>query len=363
MKTKIIYLLLCSVMICAMPIQEAYGQEWLKEVGQGVKNRAKNKVKKKIENKIYQKVDKAVDEAVDKVLGPTEETAEKAVENTVDRAASKAASRLQAATDSLASSIESLAAATGELTQTAAELSATAADISVEAAQMEQPEDTPENGALRVEIMKKYGSRPSGGVPFYPTRKDMVLTYGSGSGKGKFDSFTRTTITDVQWKNERNCSVSASSEILDADMNPVSEDPMTAAVTIEDGFVSFNPSTMAGKLEEGMEISGDFFMLPDNIEVGDTFPDYSITISIGGMSTVNKNSGISVTGRETLTVDGHKIDCYIIEGNSSVTVMGFKTTMVQKTWYGRGIGQVKQESHSKTGKLLSVYELTELKGY
>lgn len=363
MKTKIIYFLLCSVMMCAMPVQEAYGQAWLKDVGQGVKERAKNKVKKKIENKIYQKVDKDVDKAVDKALGPTEETAEKAVENTVDRAASKTASRLQAATDSLASSIESLAAATGELTQTAAELSATASDMSVEAVQMQQPEDAPDNGAFRDEIMQKYGSRPSGGSPFYPIRKGMVLTYGSGTAKGKFDSYTRTTITDVQRKNERNYSVSASSEILDAEMNPISEDLVTAAATIEDGIVSFDPGTMVGKLEEGMEISGDIFMLPDNIEVGDTFPDYSITISIGGMSTVNKNSGISVTGRETLTVDGHKIDCYIIEGSSSVTVMGFKTTMVQKTWYGRGIGQVKQESRSKTGKLLSIYELTKLKGF
>ena len=71
---------------------------------------------------------------------------------------------------------------------------------------------------------------------------------------------------------------------------------------------------------------------------------------------------IEGTGKETLTVSGHAIDCYIIESSVSAKAIGIKSEMKQKVWYGRGIGQVKTEGYSKKGKLVSVNELVEVTG-
>ena len=146
-------------------------------------------------------------------------------------------------------------------------------------------------------------------------------------------------------------------------MNSLGTEPMTAGVVVENGIVSFEPSSLAGQMTEGMAVSGDSFYLPDNIEVGDQLEDYKVVISIGGLPTTSENKEIKVTGRETVNISGHSIDCYILESVVSVKALGIKSEMVQKTWYGRGVGQVKSESYSKKGKLMSIYELVELKGF
>ena len=109
-------------------------------------------------------------------------------------------------------------------------------------------------------------------------------------------------------------------------------------------------------------MSGDNFYLPDNIEVGDQLPDYKVVVTVGGLKTTSDNTSIKVTGKETLTVSGHAIDCYIIESSVSAKAIGIKSEMKQKVWYGRGIGQVKTEGYSKKGKLMSVNELVEVTG-
>lgn len=363
MKAKIMCFLMCTVLMCTMPVQEACGQAWLQEVGRGVKDRAKNKVKQKIEEKIYKKVDKAVGNAMDKALGneneeekPTEGTAEKPSESAVDKAmnsaADRLANRLMAATDSLASSLETLAGATGEL--------AGAAQAQALAQTQMSEQEAAAYEARRAEALQKFSARPSGGEAFYPTRKGMVLTYASKGAKGETDAYTRTTITDIRRQDDRNFSVSTTSELLDQDKNPITSEPMTADATVTDGVVGFNPASMAGQLTEGMVISGDFFFLPDNITTGDTLPDYRITINISGLNTSNDNTGISVIGQEEVAVSGRNLDCYVIEWTSSVAAMGFKTSMKQKAWYARGIGMVKQESYSPTGAAVSTYELVEL---
>lgn len=345
MKTKISYILICSLLISVLPVQEAWGQSWLQGIGQGVKHRAKDRAMQRVEDKIYQKVDQAVDKTVDKAF----ESTEKAVDKAVNKAVSATEKRVKAAADTLTAAAEAVAAA--------------AEDYSVTVAESVPAATTSDTKALKAEMMKKFAGRPSGGMPFYPVKTGVVMTYASSTGKGKPTSYTRTTITDIRRKDDHNYTVVTSSEILDEDKNPVMTEPMTAGAIVEDGMVTYDPETMAGQLTEGMEITGDYFILPDNITIGDTFPNYSITVNIGGLNTVTENTDIIVTGRETLTVSGHKIDCYIIESITSVTALGFKTSMSQKVWYGRGIGQVKQEGYNKNGKLMSVYELVELSGF
>lgn len=343
MKAKITYIILSIFLLSAVSIQEACAQSWLQDIGQGVKKRAKDRAKERVEEKIYQKVDNAVDKAVDKAFESTEEAVDKAV----DKAVTSAEKKVRTAADSLTAAAEELAAA-------AEDLSVSVADV-----QETQPLD---NTAFRA-LMAEFSSRPSGGEAFYPTRKGIEMTYANKNAKGKADSHSKSVITDILWKDERNFSVTTESYILDADRKPVTTEPMTAGVTVENGVVKYDPGSMAGQLMAGMEVSGDDFYMPDNIRVGDVLPDYTVIVNISGMKTSSVNKDVKVTGRETIAVSGYDIDCYIVESIVSVTALGLKSEMTQKVWYGRGIGQVKQESYNKKGKLMSIYELVELSGY
>ena len=314
MKMKITYLILSLFILSAVSVHEACSQSWLQDIGHGVKQRAKDRARQRVEDKIYQKVDKAVDKAF--------ESTEEAVDKAIDSAVSSAEKRVRSAADT-------------------------------------PPAPRKDNSAL----MAKFEGRAPGGKAFYPMKKGIVMTYASGNGKGKADSYTRTEITSLDWKDERNFSVITETTILDSDMNPVGTEPMTAGATVENGIVRYDPESMAGQLTEGMQVSGDNFYMPDNIEVGDILPDYTVIVSIGGMNTTSQNINIKVTGRETLNISGNDIDCYIVESTVAVTALGFKSEMAQKVWYGRGVGQVSTESYNKKGKLMSVNELVELSGY
>ena len=340
MKMKITYLILSLFILSAVSVHEACSQSWLQDIGHGVKQRAKDRARQRVEDKIYQKVDNAVDKAVDKAFESTEEAVDKAI----DSAVSSAEKRVRSAADTLAAAAESVAAAAEDLSLSVAET---------------PPAPRKDNSAL----MAKFEGRAPGGKAFYPMKKGIVMTYASGNGKGKADSYTRTEITSLDWKDERNFSVITETTILDSGMNPVGTEPMTAGATVENGIVRYDPESMAGQLTEGMQVSGDNFYMPDNIEVGDILPDYTVIVSIGGMNTTSQNINIKVTGRETLNISGNDIDCYIVESTVAVTALGFKSEMAQKVWYGRGVGQVRTESYNKKGKLMSVNELVELSGY
>lgn len=328
MKKILLTTALLAILAGSNPI---HAQSWLRGLGRAAENAAKRAVEKNIE--------RTVEKAVDKSFQAAENATEDAINKSIEESEAKREARREATREQ-------------ENTQSSRPAAATS-----------QPADAPDKAAARAEIIQAFSARGSGGTPFYPIKKGIVMTYASSTGKGKPDSYTRSTITDVQWQDERNYSVTTSSEILDADKNPMTSAPFTAGAKVENGIVTYDPKTMAGQLTEGMEISGDHFFLPDNIVVGDRLPDYTMTVSIAGMKTVSENTGISVTGRETVTVSGSQIDCYIIESTVATSALGFKSSMTQKVWYGRGIGQVRSESYNKNGKLMSLSELVELEGY
>ena len=334
MKTRL-GLLIMALILSFAPASDLSAQNLLKEVGRGVAQRATKRAQKNIENRINKQVDKAVDNAIDKA---------------VDKAASAAEKKVKAATDTLAHAAEEAATAIEDASMS----------IDLDAGSEEAP--TASKG-ISPEVKAKFAARPSGGKPFYPTKEGMVLTYAGKNAKGETDSHSRMTISKMDWKDGSNYSVQTSTEILDAERNPIGAEPFTAGVIVEDGIVALAPTGMAGQLTEGMEIAGDNFYLPDNIEVGDQLSDYKVVVTIGGLKTSSENKSIKVTGKETLQVSGHKIDCYIIESTVSAKAIGIKTEMVQKVWYGRGVGQVKTESYTKKGKLISINELVEISGF
>lgn len=198
--------------------------------------------------------------------------------------------------------------------------------------------------------------------PFYPRQQGLVLSYEESNGKGKIKTYTKTTVCEVAVTDERNFSVTTSSEILDAKKKPMTEKPMTISVTVADGIVRFDPQSFAGVLTEGMQVSGEDFLLPDNIQVGDVIKDYTISVTIGPMKTITTRTGNKVIGKETLDIGGHSLECYIIESTIHSKVLGMKQESRDKTWYARGIGQVKMEIYDKNGKLQMQQRLVAIEG-
>ncbi len=215
----------------------------------------------------------------------------------------------------------------------------------------------------RQQVIAQFAGRaPSQEKPFFLSESGVVITHVGKNAKGKVESYSKNTIIAVDYIDERNFSVESSMEVFDDNMNPLMPEPLLSEVTVENGIVTLNPGGMAGQMTDGMEISGDLFFIPDNIVVGDELMDYEVTVSIGGIKTTSNGTGIKVTGRETVEISGYAIDCYIIESTVVAKAFGMKTEVVQKVWYGRGVGEVKTETYDSKGRLQSVSEVVEITG-
>lgn len=197
--------------------------------------------------------------------------------------------------------------------------------------------------------------------PFFFDKEGVVLTYADKNAKGKITGYSQTTVTQIEG-DPANCTVSYETQIMDAKEKPLLQNPMNTKITIENGTVKFDPSSFAGQLVEGMEVSGDNLLLPANVSVGDVLNDYTVTVAIGPVKTTTSYSNIKVTAAETLNISGNTIECFVVESTALAKVIGIKQEMIQKIWYGRGIGTVKTETYNKKGKLQTVQELMSVKG-
>ncbi len=319
---------------------EVHSQSLLENMGRKVVRRATNRAVQRAEENLYKSVDKAVDKTVDKAMEGTEKAIEKATERNI-RAIEEHAAVRDSLLDAYADEYEEAAAEYEEMTA----------------------EKAVESEARREQVMKQFAGRPaSDGGPFQLSKKGVSITTASKDAKGKVLSHNKTTVVDVSYKDSRNFSVETSTELYDEDMELLGSAPMISKAAVEDGIVTFDPESMVGQLSEGMEISGDFFFVPDNIDVGDVLMDYTTVIAIGPVKTSTEVTDVRVTGRETLKIGSHSIDCYIIESKVMSKAIGMKTEMVQKAWYGRGVGQVKTETYNKNGKLQSITEIVEIEG-
>lgn len=198
--------------------------------------------------------------------------------------------------------------------------------------------------------------------PFFFTKDGLKITLAEKDGKGKITGYTQSTVVSVVGE-PANCTVTYKTMVMDKKKQPLLNEAMDMKIYIKDNVVTFDPSSLAGKLMEGMTVTGDNLILPADVSVGDVLKDYTITVNIGGMKTSTSNSDIKVTGEETLDIGGTGIDCLIVESTVLAKVIGIKQQMKQKVWNGRGIGPVKTETYNKKDKLMSVQEIVEIEGF
>jgi len=194
--------------------------------------------------------------------------------------------------------------------------------------------------------------------PYFAVKEGQVLTMAEKNPKGKITGYSTLTITKMEG-NSTNGTVNYQTMVMDDKKKPLMATPMELSIQIVDGVVKFDPSSFA-KISEGMEISGDSFLLPANASVGDTFNDYVITIAIGPIKTTTTISELKVEAQENFSVSGKEYSCLVVSSVNSTRIMGMTNKGLQKTWYAKGVGIVKTESYDKNNKLVLTTELVEI---
>lgn len=99
--------------------------------------------------------------------------------------------------------------------------------------------------------------------------------------------------------------------------------------------------------------------IPASMKVGD---DYGPCIlELPNTNSTNKSTVHyrKVVGQETITTPAGTFDCLILEQLTEIKVLGTKQQAISKTWYAKGVGDVKTEFYSTKGKLRSSVVLEE----
>ncbi len=197
--------------------------------------------------------------------------------------------------------------------------------------------------------------------PFFPGKEGIVLTYANMDKKGKPTGYVRYTITKVAGTDALNFEVTYDTESLDKKKKV--ELKLPATVRVKNGTVYLDPSAGAGKLMEGVTITGTGAIIPVTLEEGMKLDDSDVTIKMGTMTVVSsKMTDTKVVAKEELTTPAGTFECYKVQSQVSGKAMGFKTESTVYNWYARNIGMIRTETYDKKGKLASSGELIEMEG-
>ena len=185
------------------------------------------------------------------------------------------------------------------------------------------------------------------------------------NAKGKVQSYTKTTITDVKVTDAQNYSITQTAEVFDKEHASKAE-PMSITMAIKEGRLEASPMEMlAGmmsaedseEMEREITIEGEFPSVPTQLHIGQT-SDHAFSIAVKGMK-ISSEGTRKVTARETVTVPAGTFDCFRVESEMSMKmIMSFRTKSV--SWYAAGVGEVKSESYDRRGNLETVKELISL---
>lgn len=122
---------------------------------------------------------------------------------------------------------------------------------------------------------------------------------------------------------------------------------------------------------EGMEmtIEADDLAFPNELTVGQTLPDGSVTIQakvegmpggIGGMTMTVTMTDRKVEAIETIEVNGTSVECYKMTYNSNLNMTMMNKTYPNIVWCAPNLGAVKTETYKENGKLIGYSLMTKM---
>ena len=126
----------------------------------------------------------------------------------------------------------------------------------------------------------------------------------------------------------------------------------------------FQSEQMAAYEGSDITVDGDFLEFPSNPQPGQTLPDATMTVNIGGGAStpVAMKMTIYITNRkveaiEDITTPAGTFNCVKMSQDvSTKMVVNVKSSSVD--WYAKDVGMVRQESYRKNGKMIGYSELT-----
>jgi len=198
-----------------------------------------------------------------------------------------------------------------------------------------------------------------------PYKEGMSLEYENYNKKGKVKSVESHFVESVT--NEGG---NLTIKIKSKDSKKGNPSRVYTLKCVSGGFYVDMANYTSLKEENGKEslkvkATGDFLEFPENIAKGTDLRDGDINIEIGSQEAFAAIASMKVFNRKVLENDSFTIKAGTFKGYKvsfdyvfNIGIIKFKGSGIE--WYVKGIGIVKTENYSKTGKLRSSRELTKI---
>jgi len=205
-------------------------------------------------------------------------------------------------------------------------------------------------------------------MAYFPLEKGAELTYENYNAKDKLLSTDYMKVEDVIDTDTRMTIVVHTSnkdkkgeDVYESDFefyceNGVFTIPMESKM---------DPEIMKNyeDIEMGVDQSG--FVLPSNMEIGQTLPDAQMTLELSANGTKVTTIVMDITERkveaiETITTPAGTFEAYKYSQLSSTKVMFLTSTYKTVDWVVENVGSVRSENYNESGKLVSYRVLTDI---
>ena len=133
--------------------------------------------------------------------------------------------------------------------------------------------------------------------------------------------------------------------------------------TIKDKYPNLPEEKKKELIEETkseiLKTSGEIRGIPRYPEVG-KLSDYEFHSRVSIMGMKVRGEERRIVGTERIHTKAGDFDCFVLEETISTKAMMMKDVEKIKSWYAYGIGQVKEMTYDKNGKLISTMILNEV---
>ena len=200
---------------------------------------------------------------------------------------------------------------------------------------------------------------------YFPQKIKKKYIYTDYNKKDKVIGSSEKTVLE-----KNNISGGVEVKISETSKDKDGDNPSTNEYTIkcENGVFTMDMESYLNqeqmKAYEGMDVAvdADNLTIPENAKAGDALNSGKVvaTISNEGMQIMTMTVNISdrkVEAIESITTSAGTFECLKITSTVELkTILVFRTTVTE--WHTKGVGIVKSESYSKSGKLISKTVLT-----
>ncbi len=208
--------------------------------------------------------------------------------------------------------------------------------------------------------------------PFVCTEPGTVFEFGCYNGKGKLTGYTRTTIEACEKKADGTLEVRSLEQTLDTHREPITKkfgpkDVVANTIVRSDGMVVPLDDIFTSILpDESMSVvlvEGDEYFYPLALSVGMKLPDVASVYDFCdegerlGLKIQLSVSDREVLAKESLTVPAGTFEAYKVAETLSMKFSFLRQTARNVCWFVPGIGMIREEERTKSGKIENYSEL------